>query len=54
MANKHSNAKELAANLDVLDSYASHEFIYIDRTGKIPPVRSIVELKGSKHGSAKR
>lgn len=44
LTNKHTNAKELAWNLERLDSYRFHEFVYIDRTGQIPPVRSIVEL----------
>lgn len=45
MASKHTNSKELAANLERLESYETHEHIYLDRTGKIPPVRSIVSLK---------
>lgn len=52
LANKHTNAKEMRANLDVLDSFNSHEFIFLDRTGVIPPVRSIIELKGSRNGSS--
>jgi hypothetical protein len=54
MANKHTNAKELAANLDALESFELHEGIYLDRTGKIPPARFIVKLKGSKHDAKKR
>lgn len=54
MANKYTNAKEMKANLDVLESFEKHEFIYLDRTGRIPPVRSIVKLKGSKNGTGKR
>jgi hypothetical protein len=45
MKNKHTNVKELMANIDVLDD---HEFVYIDRTGRIPPCRSMVILKGRK------
>lgn len=41
MTNKHTNSKELAYNIQKLDD---HEFVYIDRSGHIPPVRSIVEL----------
>jgi len=48
MGNKHTTLKEMQANLDVLDSFKHHEFIYLDRTGVIPPVRSIVKLRGSK------
>jgi len=54
MANKHTNSKELGANLDVLESFDSHELIYLDRTGKIPPVRSIVKKKGSRNDTRKR
>jgi hypothetical protein len=54
MANKHTNAKEMGANLDVLESFESHEFIYLDRTGRIPPVRSIVKKKGSRNDTKKR
>jgi hypothetical protein len=43
MANKHTNAKELIANIQRLDP---HEFVYIDKTGRIPPCRSMVVLKG--------
>jgi hypothetical protein len=43
--NKHTNPKELEFNLQKVDSYATHEFIYIDRTGKIPPCRSIVQRR---------
>lgn len=48
MGNKYTNAKEMAANIDALESFETHEFIYLDRTGRIPPVRSIVTKKGSK------
>jgi hypothetical protein len=37
--NKHTNADELMFNINRLDQ---HEFVYIDKSGKIPPVRSIV------------
>lgn len=39
MANKHTHAKELKENISRLDQ---HEFVYIDKTGRIPPVRSMV------------
>jgi hypothetical protein len=54
LANKHTNAKEMSYNLDQLDSFATHEFIYLDRSGRIPPVRSIVEKGKPQNGSAKR
>ena len=40
MINRHTNIKEMMANIQRLDE---HEFIYLDKTGGIPPVRSIVE-----------
>lgn len=40
--NRHTNVHEMAANLQRLDREA-HEFIYMDKTGRIPPVRSVVE-----------
>lgn len=40
--NKHTNSHEMMANIQRLD-YDAHEFIYMDKTGRIPPVRSIVE-----------
>ena len=45
MRNRHTNVKEMMANLERLDSFNSHEHIYLDRTGKIPPVRSIVDRR---------
>lgn len=42
MANKHTSAAEMMANLSALDSFQTHEFIYLDRSGRVPPVRSIV------------
>lgn len=54
LGNRHTNAKEMRANLDALDSFDTHELVYLDRTGRIPPVRTIVKLKGSKDGAAKR
>lgn len=42
LANKHTFAKELIANIERLDD---HEFIYVDRSGKIPPVRSLVDIR---------
>lgn len=43
MANKHTHAKEMVENITRLDD---HEFVYVDKSGKIPPVRSMVILKG--------
>jgi hypothetical protein len=40
MINRHTNIKEMMANIQRLDE---HEFVYLDKTGGIPPVRSIVE-----------
>lgn len=37
--NKHTNAAEMEANIRDL---SDHEFVYIDRSGKIPPVRTTV------------
>jgi hypothetical protein len=54
LANKLTSAKELMANIEKLDD---HEFVYIDRSGRIPPCRSMVILKGkgsSNAGSGKR
>jgi hypothetical protein len=45
IVNKHTNAKELMYNLERVDSFATHELIYIDRSGRIPPVRTIVDAK---------
>lgn len=42
IVNHHTNVHEMAANLQRLDRDA-HEFIYMDKTGRIPPVRSVVE-----------
>jgi hypothetical protein len=42
LANRQTHAKELIANIEQLDD---HEFIYIDRSGRIPPVRSIVDVR---------
>lgn len=39
--NKFTDPAQLKWNLEQLDP---HEFVYIDRSGKVPPVRSIVEL----------
>jgi hypothetical protein len=52
MASKHSSRKELELNLSALESMDTHEFIYIDRTGKIPPVRSIVEKQNLRRKSS--
>lgn len=51
MKNKHTSAKELIANIEALDE---HEFVYIDKTGRIPPCRSMVIIKGRKATSAQR
>lgn len=40
MRNKHTDAKGLIWNIERLDH---HEFVYIDKIGKLPPVRSVVE-----------
>lgn len=45
MNNKHTNIKEMMANIQRLDE---HEFVYLDKTGRIPPVRSIIEIGSSK------
>lgn len=45
MVNKHTNPQELMENLRRLDSFNTHELVYIDRAGNIPPVRSIVTIK---------
>jgi hypothetical protein len=54
LGNKHTTAREMRANLDVLDSFSTHELVYLDRTGVIPPVRTIVTKRGSKNGTNKR
>lgn len=41
MINRHTNIKEMMANIQRLDQ---HEFVYLDKTGRIPPVRSIIEI----------
>jgi hypothetical protein len=46
MRNKHTTALEMMANIERLDSYNTHEHIFLDKTGRLPPVRSIVSLKG--------
>lgn len=48
LKNKYTTSAELAFNLDKLDSIETHEFVYIDRSGRIPPVRSIVEKRRRK------
>lgn len=45
MRNKHTDAVEMARNIEELDSFNSHELVYLDRSGKIPPVRSIVDRR---------
>lgn len=42
ITNSHTHSKELKANIQNLDP---HEFVYIDGTNKIPPVRSIVDVR---------
>lgn len=39
IANRHASVADMEANIRNLED---HEFVYIDRSGKIPPVRSIV------------
>jgi len=51
MVNKHTNAQQMMWNLNRLDSIKNHEFIYLDRSGRIPPVRSIVTKKGSRRAT---
>lgn len=51
LKNKHTNAKELMANIDALDD---HEFVYIDRSGRIPPCRSMVNLKGKQNAGSRQ
>jgi hypothetical protein len=53
LGGRHTTAKEMAYNLDLLESIDTHELIYLDRSGRIPPVRSIV-MKGRKSGTQKR
>lgn len=44
LINRHTTIREMMANIQRLDD---HEFIYMDKSGRIPPVRSIVEpIKG--------
>src|SRR5574342_166469 len=50
---KHTTMQELVYNLDSLDSIETHEFVFLDRSGKIPPVRSIVSRKGSRPSGSK-
>jgi hypothetical protein len=42
LANSHTNPQELKANITKLDP---HEFVYVDCTNRIPPVRSIVDIR---------
>lgn len=46
--NSHTTAQEMEANLRDLKD---HEFVYIDRSGKLPPVRSIVSPRKGGNGS---
>lgn len=43
--NRHTNPKELMANIERLQP---HECVYIDRTGRVPPIRTRVDLKARK------
>lgn len=54
LANKHTNAKEMMFNLDTLDSFEFHELIYLDRTGRIPPCRTIVDKGRNTNGTDQR
>jgi hypothetical protein len=45
MRNKHTTPIELMANVERLDD---HEFVFSDASGRIPPCRSIVVVKGSR------
>jgi hypothetical protein len=45
IVNKHTHKIELKYNIERLDSFESHEHIFMDRSGRIPPVRSIVALR---------
>jgi hypothetical protein len=55
LKNKHTTGQEMRYNLDLLDSFRTHEFVYLDRTGVIPPVRSIVQIRrGNTRGTDKR
>lgn len=45
MRNKHTTPQEMARNVEELDSFQTHEFVYLDRSGVIPPVRSIVTMR---------
>lgn len=49
MINKHTHTKELITNIQALDP---HEFVYLDKSGRIPPVRSMVILKGRKRNAS--
>lgn len=40
LANRHTNAKEMMENIQRL---STHEFTFLDKSGRIPPCRSIVE-----------
>ena len=48
MRSLHTNPIEMRANIERLDSFTTHELIVVDRTNRIPPVRSIVTRKGSR------
>lgn len=45
ISNKHTHKNEMKWNIERVESFETHEHIYIDRSGKIPPVRSIVDIR---------
>ena len=52
LANQYTHPREMMENIQRLDK---HEFVYLDKSGRIPPVRSMVIIRGSrKNGSANR
>lgn len=53
---KHTNERELQYNLDTLESVEHHELVYLDRSGRIPPCRTIVELprRKTENGARRR
>jgi hypothetical protein len=40
--NRYTNSREMMTNIQRLDP---HEFVYIDRSGRVPPVRSIADIR---------
>jgi hypothetical protein len=45
LVSKHTNSVELMTNIEKLETFEHHEFVYLDRSGRIPPVRSIVDVR---------